>query len=432
MIWRATYALFISLICSIAHGQLGLANELFDNFEYAAAAELYAKAKLTGDLDDAGKEQLAFCYIMMNEHRKAEATLSSISERDVNAEAMHLEALRALGQTDQAREGYAQFCKQYSIAPDQVWLSSLDSIDHWKDHVSSFEVYDLAALNTSAAELSPVLHKDGLLFLSERISVTPNSGGPALAYAHGKPDLNLQYGADVTPRTYIAYSEFAPSDTLSFNTPIELFGYTDQHLGPFCLDKERGLIYFSRSEIPELGHSNSAPWIYFGKYDILPDKVAHVKPFGAKVQLPLFEIISQMDESDIRDERRKILNGEDPDEQLVEQIELYLRVINMKDDQIIEVVDSLFEAGDLSGSLINAINEHIEKQGTNPETRQEKQVFWQPKAGVFAMGTPTLSHDGKTMIFASTDGRWLRRVRSVMRSIKKMEGGPSQKILDQG
>jgi len=137
----------------------------------------------------------------------------------------------------------------------------------------------------------------------------------------------------------------------------------EHHLGPFCIDQQRELIYFTRSGLPELGTSVELPWIYSGKYDILHDEVSHIKPIGSKIELPLFEIIVDQDEEDIRNELKKLQKEAEPDEKLIAQVELYLQVINMGDMQLIMVVDSLFEAGELSGSLIKAINEHIESKG---------------------------------------------------------------------
>jgi len=403
---RAFLALTVVLICRSIFAQVDAANELFDNFEFSAASELYSKAKMKGLLKEEEKLKLGYCYLVLNQYNKAEALFKPISGKDAepHVRSMYIETLKALGRTEQARTAYQELSEQAGLTIDKVWLASLDSIDNWKEHISIFEAYPLKDLNTAAAEFSPQLHINGLLYIRETRRISNESGGPALAYDHTKDFNTLQYGLDPTPRTALIYSEYAPQDTLAFKNALQLFAPNDHHLGPFCMDQERDIVYFTRSGLPELGGTNGIPWIYFGMFDILPDKVSHIKPFGTKMQLPLFEVIGEMDEADIRDEKRKLQNAENPDHNLIKQIGLYLKVIVMQDQELIEVVDSLFEAEELSGSLINAINAHIERKGDPASTKKnaEKTVFWQPKAGMFSMGTPTLSHDGRTMYFSST------------------------------
>ena len=421
---RALYALIILLTAYQLQAQVESANELFDNFEFKAASKLYSEADQRGSLDEEERVKLAFCYLAQNEYLQAEAILKKDTLSDPFVEAMYIETLKALGKIELARETYLASCEKNSSSKDQVWLASLDSIDSWKHYVSRYDVYEIKGLNSSAAELSPQIHKDGLLYLSERIILSANNDGPELAYNNTNGTPTLQYGLSPTPRTAIVYAEIEHGDTLLFKPNKELFSIAEQHLGPFCLDPERELIYFTRSGLPEMDKDPEIPWIYFGKYDILPHEVSHIKPIGSKVQLPLFETIILLDDDGIRNEVKKLEKDAEQNKRLIAQLELYLQVIHMEDMQIIIVVDSLFEAGELSGSLINAINKHIESKGTSIEgTENEKHVFWQPKAGNFATGTPALSQDGKKMIFSSTmpggfggsdlymielvDGRWL-------------------------
>lgn len=424
MSMRALYALIMLLTAHQLIGQVESANELFDNFEFKAAAELYSEANQLGSLNEEDQAKLAFCYIAQNEYVNAESILNQNPRSDPYVEAMFIETLKALGKIELARKTYVSFCERDSSVPDQVWLASLDSIESWKHYVSRFDVYEIKSLNSNVAELSPQIHKNGLLYLSEQIEHDVNIGGPAIAYSNTKGPATLQYGISPTPRTAIVYAEFEEGDTLLFKPNKELFSIAEQHLGPFCLDQDRKLIYFTQAGLPELDQVPEIPWIYFGEYEILPKEVSHIKPIGSKVPMPLFETIILLEEDAIRDEVKKLEDNADQNERLIAQLELYLQVINMDDMQIIIVVDSLFEAGELSSSLANAINEHIESKGTpNEEAENETYVFWQPKAGNFATGTPALSQDGKTMIFSSTmpggyggsdlymieleDGRWL-------------------------
>ena len=75
---RCAFGLILVFVFGHSHGQLRLANELFDNFEFEGAITNYELALQDNKLDDESFMKLAYCYLFTDDYQKAETAYKKI------------------------------------------------------------------------------------------------------------------------------------------------------------------------------------------------------------------------------------------------------------------------------------------------------------------------------------------------------------------
>ena len=75
---RFVFGIVLILTTCYSYGQLRLANELFDNFEFEGAITNYELALQDNKLDDESFMKLAYCYLFTDDYIKAETAYKKI------------------------------------------------------------------------------------------------------------------------------------------------------------------------------------------------------------------------------------------------------------------------------------------------------------------------------------------------------------------
>ena len=89
----------------------------------------------------------------------------------------------------------------------------------------------------------------------------------------------------------------------------------------------------------------------------------------------LFESMTEYSENEVMHFLDSLLTVEDPPQDVIMQVKLYMSLRYMDEDQIIHMIDSLFEAEDIPYGLINQINLFINKRLDEPEGPADGWVF---------------------------------------------------------
>ena len=125
---------FVFAHCSI-YGQLRLANELFDNFEFEGAITNYELTMKNKKLDDESFMKLAYCYLVTDDYTKAETAYQKIiAWKDIHPinYLFYGESLKNNEKFDSAKvqfNMYAKFDSLGFIGP--LLAKSCDSLKGW-------------------------------------------------------------------------------------------------------------------------------------------------------------------------------------------------------------------------------------------------------------------------------------------------------------
>lgn len=144
----------------------------FARFEYNAAAENYAAAVAHDANNLPAREKLARTYVLLEDHRDAEAQYAYITKMP-NAPAIALLyyglELRANGKYAEAQKAFNDYL---AVAPDDSRARELsgpaDKVASLATDNRVFEVFNLGVCNTEVSEMSPAFYKDGIVFSSNR------------------------------------------------------------------------------------------------------------------------------------------------------------------------------------------------------------------------------------------------------------------------
>ena len=70
MIKKLTHIIFCTSLAALSFSQsLREADRLYENYEYTAAANIYAQYNSDNELIEADKERLAYCYYLIGDHQ---------------------------------------------------------------------------------------------------------------------------------------------------------------------------------------------------------------------------------------------------------------------------------------------------------------------------------------------------------------------------
>ncbi|MDP3461615.1 MAG: OmpA family protein [Bacteroidales bacterium] len=235
---RTSIFIIAALLCLTSYAQTKKADKLFDRWEYYHASKLYEKeAERNPSADIYFK--LGECYRKMNLYKEQLAAYDKVNAAGTYSKPEFYlnygQALKNNGKYDQAK---VAFNKYHELMPSdprgKFYSASIDIVreDHQWDE--PFILNNVASLNTSEAEFSPVMHKDGLTFTTSRKSpghdrIYARTGGYFLDIYHAKKGENDSTFVDVEP--------FGGKNI-----------YKEYHGGPASFTKNFDTIYFSRVE----------------------------------------------------------------------------------------------------------------------------------------------------------------------------------------
>ncbi len=233
---RISIIIIAALLSMTSYAQTKKADQLYERWDYFRASKLYEK--------EAEKNPSADIYFKLGEtYRKMNLYKEQLAAYDkVNAAGTYSkpefylkygEALKNNGKYDQAKVAFDKYNQLMPSDPrGKFYSASIDIVkeDHQWDEQIGF--HNVAALNTSEAEFSPVLYKDGLVFATSRKS----------------PGHSKIYGR--TGGNYLDLYYAKIGDNATEFIDIETFGgkniFKEYHGGPASFTKNFDTIYISR------------------------------------------------------------------------------------------------------------------------------------------------------------------------------------------
>ena len=236
---KKTYILILSVICCVkTYGQTAKADTLFEHLEYYKAAKLYEKRAATHPSADI-YFKLGESYRKMNRYKEEQAAFDKVNAAGTYSKPeFYLEYGQVLKNNGKYPEAKISFDKYAELMPNdpsgKFFSESIDIVtaDHNSDE--AIKMRDVTSLNSTDADFSPVLYKDGVVFTSSRKSA-----------GHNKT-----FGWTGTDYLQLYYAKKNNNDTVF--TEIAPFGgkVIDQkyHDGPACFSKNFDTLYTSRVE----------------------------------------------------------------------------------------------------------------------------------------------------------------------------------------
>lgn len=228
--------ILVALFCSTAIAQTPKADSLFARWEYFRAAQLYKKEAAKHPSADI-YFKLGECYRKMNLYREEQEAYEKVNAAGLYSNPVFYlnygQVLKTNGRNDEAK---IAFNKYSALMPSdfrgKFFSESIEiaADDHkWDEPVY---VRNVVPLNSTNAEICPVLYKDGIVFTSNRKT----------------PGRNKVYGW--TGANYLnLYFAKKGSDDLSY-TDVVTFGgkkiLKKFNNGPACFSKNFDTLYITR------------------------------------------------------------------------------------------------------------------------------------------------------------------------------------------
>lgn len=173
---RANMALILLvLVIGIpVYGQLRRGDRDFNLYRFSQAIPSYEKAFRTSNKQIQAKaaERLGDCYRLINEAQQARSWYSKAAEfEDIPPIVyFHLgQALRTCGEYEKAKEAFNEFAKR-NPADSRGSLFAGYSMQPliFDPTLSEYEIKNMQSVNSGWSDFSPITHKDGILFVSDR------------------------------------------------------------------------------------------------------------------------------------------------------------------------------------------------------------------------------------------------------------------------
>ncbi|MCX6233224.1 MAG: OmpA family protein [Bacteroidetes bacterium] len=249
-------AFFAFAISFGSSAQIQKANRYYEMFEYAKAIPLYLSVIEKGNKDaEEATLKLADSYRRINNYKEASKWYAKAVTFDSVSATTYYYYAQSLRSNGKYLESQKWFVKYDSLSPgDQKssnYFSFVDSLFNWTPK-TKYSIENAAALNSSFADFSPAIFKDGIIFASDR----PGKDAKIFGWT-GDYYLNLY---------------FAKMDTTSRKISFQSPGLFSQkinnvyHDGPASFNKDFSMIYFTRS-VRERGNIDSSK-LYTNKLKI--------------------------------------------------------------------------------------------------------------------------------------------------------------------
>jgi len=228
-----TFAVLLSLF---ATAQTRRADTLFCKWQYFKAAKLYEKASIKHPTQDV-YYKLGECYQKMHRYKDAQVAYDKVNAiGHYTNTAFYLNYGLMLKTNERYADAKVAFKTYADMAPSDkrglFYMNSCDTIV--KDHQFDLPITITAvsALNSNSSDLSPMLYKDGVVFISSR-----------KADGHG----SKVYSWDGENYLHVFYAKKGKGDTSFGNvTPLESdLINREYHNGPVCFSKNFDTIYFN-------------------------------------------------------------------------------------------------------------------------------------------------------------------------------------------
>lgn len=221
----------VVVLGSCASYHLRQGNRMYRDLAYSSAIGEYQQALGKKSYAE-GQIKLADCYLKTNNLSKAEEAYGKVMELKEVQPAHRLQYAKLLmrsGKYAQAKNYFDQYLgSQGNDEAARALRNSCDSIAGWQEDSARYTLQQLP-MNNGQSNFSPVWHKDGIVFVSDR------SGGKKQYEWTGRPFLDLYYSkADKTG---------------SYGSAEALKGDVNgmYHEGPASFSSKGDTMYFTRN-----------------------------------------------------------------------------------------------------------------------------------------------------------------------------------------
>lgn len=213
------------------------ADKLFESYQYAEAAKLYKKTAI-GKKKEEGLTKTGNCYRMMKDYKMAEFYYGKVAAMKSSNPSVYYYYAEALLNNGKYEEANKQLKIFLGLQPnDKMGLRNLRSADEmqtWQIQTSVYKVYNMKGMNSSYADFSPVLYKDGIVYASE---LKPDMISGNYNFWNGQPNLCLFLSKGNKKADSTMYEQGNVFSSV-FNN--------DAQNGPACFNADHTEMFFTR------------------------------------------------------------------------------------------------------------------------------------------------------------------------------------------
>ncbi|MEW6469009.1 MAG: OmpA family protein [Bacteroidota bacterium] len=231
---------FVLPLLSPAQMRMKKANKYFEQEQYAKAIPLYKKSA-RGKKREEAWTRLADCYRITKNYVKAEQyyqKLAAMKSANPMVYFYYAEVLLNLGKYDEAKKQYEAYA---GMKPDdnrsKLYIRSCEQVKTWTVQPSIYKVYNLGDINTPVSDFSPVLYKDGIVFVSEAPKDLVNYSKNTWT---GNPYYSIIFSKGSKEKDSVTFKKGKPLSSTFSN---------DMHNSSACFNKDGSEIYFTRVEL---------------------------------------------------------------------------------------------------------------------------------------------------------------------------------------
>lgn len=217
------------------NAQMKKANNAFLKLQYAKAAPMFTKvAKKNSSDQQEAFIKLAECYKVLGDFVKAEQSFSEAEKiGKLSPDALYSYG-NVLKINNKYPEALSQFKQYIALYPNdkkaENAIKSCLEIKYWQSKPKEFEVKNLEEINTSRSEFSPVVYKNKLYFVGERVNDIVD---------FEKSELNNQPYLDI-------YESKLKKDGVSKSKQFSKKINSAYHDGPVSFAENSNMICFTR------------------------------------------------------------------------------------------------------------------------------------------------------------------------------------------
>jgi outer membrane protein OmpA-like peptidoglycan-associated protein len=239
--------ILISAFLSLHAQSIKKADAIFEEMQYARAAELYNEFLTKNPGNRHAVENIAKCYVKLNDTENAErwlSTLCNMGTVDAGFYKMYGDALASNMKYPDAKQWYDRYLSSVADASVKGIVSGLQQPASFFED-SAFCKISLAPFNSNAADFSPMFTDNGLIFCSSRET----------------SKHNRKYEWDNS-----AYIDlFSVSATSNVAVPLGKPVNTALHEGPASLSVKGDTLFFTRNDndVPVKGETTIQLKIYY-------------------------------------------------------------------------------------------------------------------------------------------------------------------------
>lgn len=223
--------------------QLNTANKLFNLYRFDEAIPYYLKAtekETDPKLQAQAIVRLADCYRLTHNADMAGIWYSNAVSLGNIDPVNYLYFGQALQNKGNYLKAKAVFLKYSELVPadprGKAYAEACDMPDKWENISHSFEIQNIASLNSEWSDFGPAYYKDGLVFTSDRReNFLDNTASGSASNNYFK----MYFAKQVNPKNPFSEMEVIKSFSKSFNQPY--------HNGPASFSPDFGIIYLTRS-----------------------------------------------------------------------------------------------------------------------------------------------------------------------------------------